>query len=107
MNELEMYHQSMKALESDFYNRFRLNKKVLDFNLRYDLNEIILHHYFISEMKRKYSLEIEATLREIELRTGLSFHQVRASINKLEKLGVFEVTKGGGRTPNIYKYITD
>lgn len=107
MNEIEMYYQSMQAMEENFNNTFELNRKVLNFNLRYDLNEIILHHYLISEMKRQYSIEIEMTLREIELRTGLTFHQVRTSVNKLEELGIIEVVKGGGRTPNIYKYITN
>ena len=96
-----------KKMEFEFYKKFKINKKVLDFDVRDDLNEIIIHHYFISQMMESYSFEIEATLREIELRTGLGFQQVRTSINKLEKLGIFEIRKGGGRTPSIYKYIAE
>lgn len=94
-----------KKIESEFYKKFKINKKVLNFDVRDDLNEIIVHHYFISQMRKNYSFEIEVTLREIELRTGLGFQQVRTSINKLEKLGILEIRKGGGRTPSIYKYI--
>ena len=96
-----------KKMENEFYNKFKINRKVLNFNVRENINEIIVHHYFISQMKRHYSLELEFTLREVELRTGLSFQKVRTAINKLEKLGILEIEKGWGRTPSIYKYIAD
>ena len=66
------------------------------------LDQKIYYHHseYVGGMK-------EATLREIELRTGLGFQQVRTSINKLEKLGILEIRRGGGRTPSIYKYITN
>ena len=103
----EHYKKYCEEMEIEFYKKFKINKKVLDFDVKDDLNEIIVHHYFISRMKKNFSFEIEATLREIELRTGLGFQQVRTSINKLEKLLILEINRCGFRTPSIYKYITN
>lgn len=88
-----------------FRNNFRVNTKVLELDLHFNLNEIIVHHYLINEMYKKSTLEVEATLKDIESKTKLSLQQVRTSIRKLEEKGIIEVQKGHGKKPSIYKYI--
>lgn len=88
----------------------KINNKILDFNEKYDLNVVIVHHYFIREFARLKDWgfdEIEITLRELEKKIGLSIRQIRSAIDKLEEAKIIEVRKGGGKKPNIYKYITD
>lgn len=88
-----------------FINNFRINSKVLELEVNYGLNEIIVHHYLINEMYRKCSLELDVTLKEIESKTRLSFQQVRTAIRRLEEKGIIEVERGHGKKPSIYRYI--
>lgn len=86
----------------------KINGKILDFDIKNDLNVVIVHHYFAREFKKLEYWEndkIEITVRELEKRIGLSVNKIRLALDKLEEAGIIEVVKGGQRKPNTYKYI--
>ena len=76
-----------------------INTKILDFNIKNDLNVILLHHYFATVR------EETITLRQLERKTGISIQKIRTALDKLEEVGIIEVVKGTHKTPNTYRYI--
>lgn len=96
---LEEYKRSY-----DMWN-LKVNNKIFHMDIKSNLNEILVHHYLVSQMRLNCSYEANATLKEISYKTNLGLQQVRTAINKLEELGVIEIIKGSGRTPSIYRYI--
>lgn len=76
-----------------------INRKILDFNIKTDLNVILVHHYFATVG------EETITVRQLEREIGISIQKIRTSIDKLEEAGIIEVVKGGHKIPNTYKYI--
>lgn len=76
-----------------------INRKILDFNIKNDLNVIIVHHYFATVR------EEAITLRQLERKLGISIQKIRTSIDKLVEAGIIEVVKGTHKTSNTYKYI--
>ena len=76
-------------------------------DIKNNLNEIIVHHYLVNQMRSNCSYEAKATLKEMEHKTNLGLQQVRTALNKLEELGVIEIIKGKGKKTNIYKYIVE
>ena len=83
----------------------KVNKQVFTLSLRNNLNEILIHHYLVNEMRFKCSYEVQSTLKEISNNTNLGIQQVRTAIDKLEEAGIIEVVKGGSKKANTYKYI--
>ena len=41
----EHYKKYCEEMEIEFYKKFKINKKVLDFDVKDDLNEIIEYHF--------------------------------------------------------------
>lgn len=76
-----------------------INTKILEFNIKNDLNVILLHHYFATVR------EETITLRQLERKTGISIQKIRTALDKLEEAGIIEIIKGEHKTPNNYKYI--
>ena len=70
-----------------------INTKILDFNIKNDLNVILLHHYFATVR------EETITLRQLERKIGMSIQKIRTALDKLEEAGIIEVVKG---TPTGY-----
>lgn len=77
----------------------KINEKILDFNIKNDLNAIIVHHYFATVR------EEAITLRQLERKLGISIQKIRTAIDKLEKAGIIETVKGVHKISNVYKYI--
>ena len=82
-----------------------INKKILNFNEKTDLNVILVHHYFIRAFIGMGIDCKEGTVRELEKEIGISVNKIRMAIDKLEEVGIIEVVKGGQRKSNTYKYI--
>lgn len=76
-----------------------INTKILKFNIKNDLNVILLHHYFATVR------EETITLRQLERKLGMSIQKIRTALDKLEEVGIIEVVKGAHKTPNTYRYI--
>ena len=82
-----------------------INKNILNFNTKTELNVILVHHYFIREFKRIGVNHKSITFRELEKEIGISVQKIRTAIDKLEEAGIIEVVKGAHKTPNTYRYI--
>ena len=82
-----------------------INKKILNFNEKVDLNVILVHHYFIRSFIGTGIDCKEVTVRELEKEIGISVNKIRLAIDRLEEAGIIEVIKGGQRKPSTYKYI--
>ena len=85
--------------------RMEINKKILNFNAKTELNVILVHHYFLREFKRIGVNSKTITFRELEKEIGISVQKIRTALDKLEEAGIIEVIKGVHKTPNTYKYI--
>ena len=82
-----------------------INKKILNFNAKTELNVILVHHYFLREFKRIGVNSKSITFRELEKEIGISVQKIRTALDKLEEAGIIEVVKGTHKTPITYRYI--
>lgn len=79
----------------------KINRKILDFNIKNDLNVIIVHHYFATVR------EEAITLKQLERKLGISIQKIRTATDKLVEAGIIEVVKGVHKISNYYRYIED
>lgn len=84
-----------------------INKNILKFNVKKEMNVVLVHHYIVKEILNKNIESIEITVRELEKEIGISVNKIREAIDKLEEAGIIEIVKGGHRKPNTYRYIAD
>ena len=71
--------------------RMEINKKILNFDAKTELNVILVHHYFLREFKRIGVNSKSITFRELEKEIGISVQKIRTALDKLEEAGIIEV----------------
>ena len=106
MNTIEELEAYRKQVRENFELKINLDE-LCKLHYNDDLHVIIVHQYLIRKVYFNCSYEVEATLRELEAKTNVSFAKVRHAINKLEDMGIIKIVRGGGRTPNTFIYIQE